>query len=69
MKIKSRKHWYAYTGNLFLIFFFGLPCTLSFFNTESTTQGTKYLGFGMLIFGIWLLYYNIRAMILKYRVQ
>lgn len=69
MKIKSRKHWYSYTGNLFLILFIGIPCVYFYFRTEKTVEIHHYFRIGVLIFGLWLLYKTIRGVILNSRVE
>ena len=69
MKIKSRKHWYSYTGNLFLIMFIGIPCIYFYYKTEKVTEIHPYFRVGILILGLWVLYKTIRGIILNSRVE
>lgn len=69
MKIKSRKHWYSYIGNLFLILFIGISCVYFYFKTEEMAEINPYFRVGILIFGLWVLYKTIRGVILNSRVE
>ena len=69
MKIKSKKHWYAYTGSIFLILFVGIPCLIFYYKAEEIPEIHPYFRIGILVFGIWLLYKAFRAIVLNSRVS
>lgn len=69
MKIISRKHWYSFTANSFLILFVGIPMLIFYFTTIESTEIHPYFRNGILILGIWILYKAIKSMILNWRVE
>lgn len=69
MKIKSRKHWYSYTANIFLIIFIGIPSIIFYFESKELTGIHLYFRYGILIFGILILYKTIKGIILNLRVE
>lgn len=69
MKIKSRKHWYSYTGNIFLILFIGVPAIIFYIKSKEMTDLHPSIGIAILIFGIWILYKSLRGIILNWRVE
>lgn len=69
VKVKSKKHWYSYTGNLFFIFLIGIPCVIFYYETEKMPKVPPYFRIGVLVFGILVLYKNIRNFILKSRIE
>ncbi|WP_226294083.1 SHOCT domain-containing protein [Aquimarina algicola] len=69
MKVKSKKHWYSYTGNLFSILFLGIPCLIFYYKKEVIPEIHPYLRIGVLVFGVWLFYKMLRGIILNSRVE
>ena len=69
MTIKSKKHWYSYTANLFLIIFIGVPAVIFYFKSKELPEIYPYFRYGILIFGIWVLYKTIKGIILNLRIE
>ena len=69
MEIKSRKHWYSFTGNSFLILFVGIPMLIFYFTTKELPGIHPYFRNGILILGIWILYKTIKGVILNSKVE
>ncbi len=69
MEIKSRKHWYSFTGNSLLVLFIGIPMLIFYFTTKESTEIHPYFRNGILILGIWILYKTIKGMILNSRLE
>ena len=69
MKIKSRKHWYSYTMDIFLILLFVVVAAAFYYKTNEIAKIHPYFRIGILIFVIWMLYNAIRRIILKFRVE
>lgn len=69
MKIKSKKHWYSYTLNIFLMLVFGVPALILYSKTSKMPDVHSFFSLMILLFGIWVFYRTIRAIILNYRVE
>ena len=69
MEIKSRKHWYSFTGNVSLMLFMGIPMLIFYFTTKELTEIHPYFRNGILILGLWILFKTIQGMVLNSRVE
>lgn len=69
MKIESKKHWYSYTMNVLLIVLLAIPCLIFYFKSKEIPEINAYFRYGVLIFGLWLLYRTLRGIILNTRIR
>ncbi|SHK17325.1 hypothetical protein SAMN04488007_2255 [Maribacter aquivivus] len=67
--IISKKHWFSYVMNVILILIIAIPCIAYFISSRNSPNTNPYIDYGVLIFGIFILYKNLRAIILNLRVE
>jgi hypothetical protein len=67
--IISKKHWFSYVTNVILILIIATPCLVSYYSYRDLVDEHPFMIYGILAFGLFVLYTNLRAIILNSRIK
>ena len=67
--IISKKHWFSYVTNVILILFIATPCLVSYYSYRDMVDEHPFMIYGILTFGLFVLYTNLRAIVLNLKVK